>query len=924
MFARNIFCLPDSRRQQKVNSIRNICQILAYYPMQEDKIIYLIDGTAYVHRAYHAIRGLSNSEGLPTNATFGFTRMLLKLIEDRHPRYAGMFFDTKGPTFRHEMYAEYKANRPPMPDDMAIQIPYIKDVATALQFPIIEKQGFEADDLIGTYARIAEKNGFVVVMVTGDKDFIQLVTEQATIWDPMKDQIIDAGFVKKSFGVEPHQMIDVLGLAGDSADNVPGVPGIGQKTALHLIQNHHSMAKLYERVESITAKKQRENLMRYRDQAFLSRDLVTIDTGAPISADLADFEIGPPDTETLAALFQTLEFRQLQHAVSQKTNLSDKDYQAILTKDALNKLIGRLKSAPIFALDTETTSQIPMKARLVGLSFAIEANEAFYIPCGHDYLGAPQQLSLTEVLNRLRPVLEDPDIQKIGQNIKYDWIVLTRHGVKLDGVVFDTMVASYLLNPSKRAHNLDQIALDFLSHKTISYQEVAGKGKNALSFNQVLLEKAVPYACEDADITLMAESVLMPRLQEIDLHHLMEDVEMPLVPVLMRMEMQGTCVDIDRLHELSKSFGHQLETLEAGIYGLAGEEFNINSSKQLGNILFNKLQLPVLKKTKKKTGYSTDVDVLTRLAEEHEMPALVLKHRTLSKLKSTYADALVDLVNPETGRIHTSFNQTVTATGRLSSSDPNLQNIPIRSDEGMEIRRAFVPRKGWKLVSADYSQVELRILAHYSDDRILIKAFSEDEDIHARTASEVFQVSPSAVTTELRRQAKAINFGIIYGMSAFGLSKQLDIGQKMAQTYIDNYFTRYKGVKRFIDHTLAAANQSKRTSTLLGRIRLLPDIDSRNHIVRQAAERTAINTPIQGSAADLIKLAMINVDRAIRDKKLESAMLLSVHDELVFEVPPHELDTLTTLVKEIMEGVWELKVPLKVNLAAGDNWAEAH
>ncbi|MGD9056658.1 MAG: DNA polymerase I [Desulfobacterales bacterium] len=892
--------------------------------MKEERTIYLIDGTAYIHRAYHAIRGLSNSKGLPTNATFGFTRMLLKLIEDRQPQYAGMFFDSKGPTFRHDMYRDYKANRPPMPDDMAIQIPYIKEITAALQFPIVEMQGFEADDLIGTYARIAEKRGFTVVMVTGDKDFIQLVTDRVTIWDPMKDATIDAEFVKKSYGIEPHQMIDVMGLAGDTSDNVPGIPGVGQKTALNWIQNHHSMARLYESVASITAKKQRENLIRYRDQAFLSRDLVKIDVDAPVSADLADFVIGPADTEVLSTLFQTLEFRQLQQALSQKADLSDKDYQPILSKEAFNRLTERLRSARIFSLDTETTSPIPMKARLVGLSFALQANEAFYIPCGHDYIGVPQQLPLTEVLNKLKPILENPAIKKVGQNIKYDWIVLTRHGVKLDGVIFDTMIGSYLLNPSKRAHNLDQIALDFLGHKTIPYQEVAGKGKNALAFNQVLLDKAVPYACEDADITLMARDVLMPQLQEIDLQHLMENVEMPLVPVLMNMEMTGTCVNIDRLHELSKSFAHQLEALEGSIYGLAGEEFNINSSKQLGNILFNKLQLPVLKKTKKKTGYSTDVDVLTRLAEEHEMPALVLKHRTLSKLKSTYADALVDLVNPETGRIHTSFNQTVTATGRLSSSDPNLQNIPIRSAEGMEIRRAFVPRKGWKLVSADYSQVELRILAHYSNDRILIKAFLDDEDIHARTASEVFQVSPSDITAELRRQAKAINFGIIYGMSAFGLSKQLDIGQKMAQTYIDHYFARYKGVKAFIDETLAAANQSKRTSTLLGRIRLLPDIDSRNRVVRQAAERTAINTPIQGSAADLIKLAMINVAGAIREKKLESAMLLSVHDELVFEVPPHELDTLQTLVKEIMEGVWELKVPLKVNLAVGDNWAEAH
>jgi DNA polymerase-1 len=892
--------------------------------MKKEKTIYLIDGTAYIHRAYHAIRGLSNSKGLPTNATFGFTRMLLKLIEDHNPRYAGMFFDAKGPTFRHEMYTEYKANRPPMPDDMAVQIPYIKDITAAFQFPIIEMEGFEADDLIGTYARIAERKGYAVVMVTGDKDFIQLVTGQAIIWDPMKDATIDAGFVKKSYGVGPQQMVDVMGLSGDTSDNVPGVPGIGPKTAITLIQNYHSMAKLYEAVDSIPQKKQRENLINFREQAFLSRDLVTIDTQVPVSDDLAIFEIGAPDSGKLSALFKTLEFRQLQQAVSGKTDLSNKDYRAVLEMDELAKLIARLKSARLFAIDTETTSQNPMEARLVGLSFALQANEAFYIPCAHDYIGAPRQLPLAEVLNLLRPVLEDPAIKKVGQNIKYDWIVLSRHGVTLEGVAFDTMVASYLLNPSKRAHNLDQIALDFLGHKTISFQEVAGKGKNALSFNQVLLEKAVPYACEDADITLMAKDELTPRLEEIGLNDLMENVEMPLVPVLMRMEMQGTCVDIDRLHELSKSFEHQLEALQASIYGLAGEEFNINSSQQLGNILFNKLQLPVLKKTKKKTGYSTDVDVLTRLAEEHEIPALLLKYRTLSKLKSTYADALIDLVNPETGRIHTSYNQTVTATGRLSSSDPNLQNIPIRSDEGMEIRRAFVPRKGWKLVSVDYSQVELRILAHYSDDQILIKAFLENEDIHTRTAAEVFQSPPSSITTDLRRQAKAINFGIIYGMSAFGLSKQLGISQKMAKTYIDNYFARYKGVKRFIDQTLREADRTKMTSTLLGRIRLLPDIGSSNHNVRQAAERTAVNTPIQGSAADLIKLAMIKVDKAIRDSKLETAMLLSVHDELVFEVPPHELDTVTRLVKEIMEGIWDLKVPLMVNVAVGDNWTEAH
>jgi len=521
-------------------------------------------------------------------------------------------------------------------------------------------------------------------------------------------------------------------------------------------------------------------------------------------------------------------------------------------------------------------------------------------------------------------VLENPDIKKIGQNIKYDWIVLDRHGINLKGVVFDTMLASYLINPSKRAHNLDQIALDFLDHKTITYKEVVGKGKNASGFAQVPIEKAYPYACEDADITLMACNVLGPELNKVGLTELLEEVEMPLVPVLMKMEMTGICVNKDKLHSLSKTFEIKLKALEKSIYEVAGERFNIKSTQQLGYILFDKLKLPPGKKTKKKTGFSTDVDVLTELARNNELPALILKHRTLAKLKSTYTDALLDLVHPETGRIHTSFNQTVTATGRLSSSDPNLQNIPVRTDEGREIRRAFVPKRKWHLVSADYSQVELRILAHCSDDEILIKAFMEDEDIHMRTAAEVFQVFPSFITKELRQQAKAINFGIIYGMSPFGLSKQLDISRKMANTYINNYFARYRGVKKFVESTIEEVGKTGRTSTLLGRIRLLPDINSSNKNIRRFAERTAINTPIQGSAADLIKVAMIKVDKAFKERNLESAMLLSVHDELIFEVPPDELTVVKKLVKEIMEKVWELKVPLKVNVACGKNWAEAH
>ena len=892
--------------------------------MTDDKTIYLIDGTAYIHRAYHAIRGLTNSKGLPTNAIFGFTRMLIKLMEDRSPEYIGMFFDAKGPTFRHDMYQDYKANRPSMPEDMAVQIPYIKEVTAAFNLPIIEMPGYEADDLIGTLARIAEKKGFDVVMVTGDKDFMQLVTEKAAIWDPMKENTIDLKAVREKFGIEPHQMIDVQGLSGDTTDNIPGVPGIGPKTALDLVKTYNSMLELYEKLDTIPKKKQRENLENFKDQAFLSRELVTLNTAVPVDMELAAFKVTAPDKKKLSELYKNLEFRQLQQSVPEQADLSQKDYQAIMDMDALLKLISQLENSGLFALDTETTSVNPMQAKLVGLSFATKADQAFYIPCAHNYLGAPEQLNLQAVLEKLRPVLENPAIKKVGQNIKYDWVVLVRHGIDLQGVAFDTMLASYLLNPSKRAHNLDQIALDFLDHKTITYAQVAGKGKNSLMFSQVPVDKAIPYACEDADITLMAKDVLMSGLKGLSLEALMATVEMPLVPVLLRMEMRGTGIDVDRLRELSKSFKQELDALEGSIHGLAGEAFNINSSQQLGRILFEKLQLPVQKKTKKKTGYSTDVNVLTTLAEYHELPALILKHRTLAKLKSTYADALIELVHPDTGRIHTSYNQTVAATGRLSSSDPNLQNIPIRTEEGRKIRQAFIPRKGWYLVSADYSQVELRILAHCSSDDILIKAFQDDEDIHTRTACEVFQIEPESMTAELRRQAKAINFGIIYGMSAFGLSRQLDISNKMAKTYIDHYFARYQGVKRFMDQTITDARTTGRTSTLLGRIRLLPDIDSKNAMVRQAAERTAINTPIQGSAADLIKLAMIQVDEALIEKKLTSAMLLTVHDELVFEVPPDELEVVTRRVREIMEGVWDLKVPLKVNLAQGSNWDEAH
>jgi len=886
--------------------------------------LYLIDGSAYMYRAFHAIRHLSNSRGMPTNAVYGFTRMLIKLMQERAPRHVAMFFDAKGPTFRHEMYADYKANRPSMPQEMAVQIPFIKKVTAGFNIPVIEKEGFEADDLIGTYARLAEEAGLDVVMVTGDKDFMQLVTDSTTIWDPMKDLLIDKAAIARDFGLEPDQMIDMMGLCGDTSDNIPGVPGIGPKTALALIQQFGSLQALYDRIDEVTAKKQREKLLAHKEQAFLSRRLVTIDRQSPVDFKLESFQVQPPDPQALTDLFQELEFRQLQQEFQQAQPPAATHYHTILDEDELQALIGRLTQCGLFAIDTETTSQYPMQAVLVGISVSYEPNAAYYIPCGHRYIGAPRQLSRDTVLSRFKPLLENAAVAKVGQNIKYDWTVLRRHGVDLKGVVFDTMLASYLLDPSKRAHGLDQIALDFLNHKNVTFECVAGKGKCALTFDQVTLDKAAPYACEDADITLRAYQVLRPKLEALGLMPLMDRVEMPLVSVLMEMEMAGVLLDQDLLHDLSKSLQHQLQLLEEQICSLAGEKFNLQSSQQLGRILFEKLQLPCSKKTKKKTGYSTDVEVLTRLAEQHELPALLLRHRTLAKLKSTYVDALLQMVDPETGRIHTCFNQTIAATGRLSSSEPNLQNIPIRTEEGREIRKTFVARPGWHLLSADYSQIELRILAHYADDAILIESFERNEDIHARTASEVFMASREQVPGELRRQAKVINFGIIYGMSAYGLSRELGISPKMAQTYIDNYFERYSGVKNYMERTVAQARETQQVGTLLGRLRLLPDINSRNPNVRQFAERTAINTPIQGTAADLIKVAMIRTAALLKERQLETVMLLSVHDEIVFEVPDDELDTIRHLVPDIMENVWALKVPLKVNVSWGRNWAEAH
>lgn len=887
--------------------------------------IFLIDGSAFLYRAFHAIRNLSTSKGRPTNATFGFARILLKLFKENTPDYAVVLFDVKGPTFRHKMYDQYKANRPPMPEELAAQIPDIKRLIRALNIPIMEKQGYEADDLAGTYARLAEEEGFDVVMVTGDKDFIQLVTDRCTLWDPMKDTIQDVSRIKAEMGIDPRQFIDVLGLAGDTSDNIPGVAGVGPKTATELIARFGSIETLYDNLNSLkTKRKLHENLSQSRDLVLLSRKLATIDRFVPVTETMEDFRLIPYNTQEAFALFQELEFNTLMAEFAKKPDPSEKIYKLITNLRELEKLAHVLENKGIFALDTETTSKNPTEARLVGISFSYMENQGFYIPVGHTSPGEVEQPAKEDILRIFRPVLENPEVKKVGQNIKYDYIVLSRFGITLRGIFFDTMIASYLLNPSTRGHSLDNIAMTLFGHKTISYEEVTGKGKNQIGFQDVPIPEAVNYAGEDADLTFMAYQALKKSIQAGGLSDLMDTIEIPLIQVLAKMEMEGIRVDGPALKQLSETFDRELKQLEREIYILAGEEFNINSSQQLGAILFEKLKLATGKKTKMKTGYSTDVEVLTKLAPTHELPAKLLRYRTLDKLKSTYADALQELVHKDTGRIHTSFNQTIAATGRLSSSNPNLQNIPIRKEEGKKIRQAFIPKEGHILISADYSQIELRILAHCAEDKILMEAFKNGEDIHTRTAREVFQVLPEFITDDLRSQAKAINFGIVYGMSGFRLANDLNISRKMATAYIDNYFKRYSGVKKFIDATIENTRKTCETTTLFGRKRRLDDINSSNANVRGFAERAAINTPIQGSAADLIKLAMIKLDRALQKHQMAAKMLLSVHDEIIFECPVDEKDELTALAKDIMEHVHPLKVPLKVNFGSGQNWAEAH
>jgi len=894
--------------------------------MSESEAIYLIDGSSYIHRAYHAIRNLANSSGVPTNAVYGFVRMLLKLVKDQDPRYLAVVFDAKGKTFRHDIYEDYKANRPPAPDDLVAQIPYIKRIVRGLNVRMLEMEGYEADDLIGTLARRAEEQGRRVVVVTGDKDFRQIVSPRVSLWDSMRDKTTDYETFKEAYeGLEPGQIVELMGLAGDSSDNIPGVRGVGEKTALNLIRDHGSIEGVYEHLDDVKQKKLKENLSAHREEAFLSRRLVTIDCGVPLDLPVEELAVGEPDAEALATLFQELEFRELWDQFAPRTTPCDRDTGLCSTEEELEKRVREIREAGRVSLDTETTSRDPHAADLVGLSFSCREGTAFYVPVGHENAGPGGQVGWTRAREILRDVLEDPGVEKIGQNIKYDALVLRRHGVRLQGIRFDTMVASYVINPGLRQHNLDALAQHHLNHRMIPYHDVVGRGKKEIPFSRVPVEKAAEYAGEDAEITLRLAGLLEKRLDEDGNHGLFFDLEMPLLPVLVEMEAAGVGVDTEVFRSMSERFSEELERIQAAIYEEAGMEFNLNSPRQLGFVLFEKLGLPTQGKTSKTRAYATDIRALKKLATmAFRIPEMLLSYRSLAKLKSTYLDALVRMVNPETGRIHTTFNQAVAATGRLSSSNPNLQNIPIRSPEGRDIRKGFTAEAGHLLLSADYSQIELRVFAHYSGDAALVDAFQRGEDVHARTASELFEPEGGRPSPEMRRIAKAINFGIIYGMGASKLSDELGVDHKTAKGYIEAYYRKHGGVLRFREAMIEQARKEGFVTTLFNRRRYLPDIHHRNRFVRGEAERMAVNTPIQGTAADLIKKAMIRIHHRLEREGLEARMILQVHDELVFELPERELDRVRRLACEEMEGVHELDVPLKVDTGIGQNWAEAH
>ncbi|MDD5310737.1 MAG: DNA polymerase I [Candidatus Omnitrophica bacterium] len=881
--------------------------------------LFLIDGNSFCYRAFYAIRSLTNSKGQPTNAIYGFITMIKKLIEDEKPGYLAIAFDLKGPTFRHKKFEEYKIHRKPMPDELVDQMPLIKEVVRGYNIPLFEMQGYEADDVLATLAVKAAEKGYEVYIVTGDKDMLQLVGPRIKVYNVHKEGLIyDKDKVKERYGVPPEGIVDLIALMGDSSDNIPGVTGIGEVTAKKLMEDFGSLDKVLSAGDRIKSESLRKKLVEYRDQAILSKELATVDRDVPVKIDFDELKVKVPDNARLYELFNELEFKRLLKDLSGPGKQLTGKYRLIEDKGALDGLVKKLAGQKEFALDFETTGTDPLSCEPVGISFCWEEGAAYYVPIG-DVKGGFDKAAL---FGELKLVLEDKRKLKIGQNIKYEQLLLAVNGINMEGPVFDTMVASYLLNPSKLNHNLEDITLEYLNFNKTPITDLIGEGKKKITMKEVEIEKIKDYCCQDSDAAFRLKNVLEAQLEEKNLYKLFHEVEMPLLGCLAAMELTGVAIDVDYLAKMSKEMEKQLEKTTAEIYEIAGTEFNINSPKQLSEILFVRMKLPVVKKTK--TGHSTDVEVLEALSAVHALPALLLKYREISKLKSTYVDALPQLVNPRTGRVHTSFNQTVTATGRLSSSDPNFQNIPIKTEAGRQIRRAFVPgTKGWVIVSADYSQIELRILAHFSQDKELLEAFDNGRDIHTHTASLIFGVRESEITPEMRSIAKTVNFGIIYGMSPFGLSRELKIEVSKAKEFIDAYFEKYGRVKTFLDDLVNEARENGYVTTILNRRRYLPEINSQNNSVRQFAERAAINAPIQGSAADLIKIAMINIHNILKEKKLTSKMILQVHDELVFEVPGDEVEEMKKIVKTRMEEVVKLTVPVRVQVKSGKNWLEA-
>ena len=891
------------------------------------KPLILVDGSSYLYRAFHALPPLTSSKGQPTGAIKGVVAMLKKLVEDYQPEHMAVVFDAKGKTFRDDLYPEYKANRPPMPDDLKAQIKPLHLLIQELGFPIVEIEGVEADDVIGTLAHQAAEQGIETIISTGDKDMAQLVNEHVSLVNTMNNTHMDIQGVVDKFGIPPELIIDYLTLIGDTVDNIPGVPKVGPKTAVKWLKEYGSLEGIKVNADKIKGKVG-ENLRASLEQLPLSYQLATIKVDLALEKGPKDYNLQAPDEKALIARYKELEFKawleELLGGGKGGTQESVNDYQTILDEKSFDEWLEKLQQASLFAFDTETTSLNYMQAELVGFSFSVKPGEAAYLPVGHDYPGAPEQLSLNQVLEKLKPLLEDPRKFKVGQNLKYDSHILFRYGVELQGIRFDTMLESYVLDSTASRHDMDSLALKYLGHRTIHFEDIAGKGAKQLTFNQIPLEQAAPYAAEDAEITLRLHNTLYPKLQvEESLLSVYENIEMPLVPILTKVEENGALIDAENLRMQSQKLGKEIQKLEQEAYKIAGEEFNLGSPKQLGVILYEKLEIPIIKKTPKGQP-STAEPVLQELSHDYPLPKIILEHRSFSKLKSTYTDKLPELIDSNTGRIHTSYHQAVTATGRLSSSDPNLQNIPVRSQAGREIRTAFIAKEGNCILAADYSQIELRIMAHLSADAGLLEAFHKGLDIHKATASEVFETSIEEVSADQRRSAKAINFGLIYGMSAFGLARQLDIGRNEAQQYIEQYFARYPGVRDYMDNTRALAANQGYVETLFGRRLYLPEINASNGMRRQAAERTAINAPMQGTAADIIKRAMIAVDKWLEESGINAKMVMQVHDELVLEVEQSQVEEVSGQLKSLMASAATLDVPLVVDVGVGKNWEEAH